>query len=258
MIRYLLFSNVILILALVSCESLESESDNSSYPTTIFALDSIDYENLVNEYRTFNNNQVCTSLNKYGFCEYNTPFCSISSVSITSESQTLSLAKQFIAQNRKFTGVKDVNKLVVELSYRLSQKEWKFTFDNQIYKGYEVFNTSIDVFLDYDGVTLIGGNWYPEISLPSWYTYDFQEARALLIGDTITYYCYTEEKIVVSDTILKNQGRKVIIPLEKENRIELRFTWEIFVIDQYDSTPYVFYVDVVTGEIVRQHQLFIC
>lgn len=61
-----------------------------------------------------------------------------------------------------------------------------------------------------------------------------------------------ERIFVVTEHALGNANRKVIFPYEKDQKIELRVTWEISI----SEGLWYAYIDTSTGEVVRIEQRF--
>lgn len=82
---------------------------------------------------------------------------------LVSEIQAKNIAKRFIQQNSKFTGVSDTSVLKIysvngmKFYQRPDFCNWDVRIENQIYKGFEVENTGIYLHLDSMGVYRAGG-----------------------------------------------------------------------------------------------------
>ena len=253
------------VLVLTACD-IFSPGQDPPYPTTVAPLDSVTLHHYTNEYQALNNNRICTGLNEYGFCEYHVTSCPGRplSVEITSENEMIERAQEFIARNHKFTGISFPGGLQVSTSYGIGpgskHTEWNIIFRNQIYKGYEVLNTAFYVFLDHDGVYMIGGNWYPQITIPDQDNYTLDQAKESLYGHQITFWCWNQVEITVSESNIKPESRKVIVPFETDDRMELRVAWEIYIKGSPDSSIpiWVIYIDSMTGEILQEYMTVDC
>jgi hypothetical protein len=263
----------LLIIGLNSC-GIDEPNQDLNYPTTLYPLNGDMLNKYLNEYMTLNNNRVCTQLNMYGYCEYDlTPCMSrpILRTEIIDESKMIRLAKEFIIKNSKYTGVNNIDNLIISSSDGLSgcvkcdgsandikNIKWRLRFSNQYYDGYEVLNTDFFVFLDNNGVFMIGGNWYPKIIIPHNDNYDLKKAKESLYGHKISFRCWNQIEITVNQSNIKQEARKVIIPRKMDDRIELRVTWEIYITDSNNNSMWAIYVDSMTGEIISENQLIIC
>ena len=257
-------------LILISCR-IDDSPINDSYPTTISRLSDTKLNEAIIEYENLNDFYICTQLNEYGFPEYGLSHClgrPILREEINKdESELLNMAKAVILKNKKFTGVADVSRLSIRRSTGskgcikcddsdgdIKNIKWIFDFNNQLYEGLEVFNTQIRAVLDNNGVFMLSGNWYPHIAVPKTNLYSLEQIKEDLVGQKRTIYCWTNYGIAVTEDNFPSEAGEVIIPIEKEYEIELRVAWEIIISGAY----YVFYVDVVSGEIIMEHQLIIC
>jgi len=263
----------LLVIGLNSC-GIDEPYQDTNYPTTLYPLNGDMLNKYLGEYMALNNNHICTLLNAYGYCEYDLTPCmnrSILRTEIINESEMIRMAKQFIIKNNKYTGVTNINKLQVSNSLGISgcikcdnsendikNINWRLRFSNQLYAGYEVLNTDLFVFLDNNGVFMIGGNWYPKINIPHNDNYDFKKAKESLYGHKISFICWSKIEITVNQSNIKQEARKVIIPLKMDDRIELRVTWEIYITDSNNNSMWTIYVDSMTGEIIRENPLIIC
>jgi hypothetical protein len=262
-----------LIILAQSC-GVNEYDETSNYPTTIYPLSSDKLSKYQSEYQTLNNNKVCTSLNEYGFCEYDLTPCmdrSILRTEITDETKMINMAKEFISKNSKFTGISNIDELQLSSSTGvhgcikcdgsegdIKNINWRVCFANQIYNGYEVFNTDLFIFLDINGVYMIGGNWYPKINIPDSNEFDLEKAKQSLYGHKISFLCWTPINITVSAENIQEDARKVIIPYKIEDRIELRVAWEILIYSSGSTPLWIIYVDVMTGEIIMEYSRIIC
>jgi hypothetical protein len=262
-----------LVLLAQSCGVNEYDETNG-YPTKIYPLNSTELTKRISEYQTLNKNQVCTSLNEFGFCEYDLTPCmnrSIQRTEITDEAKMINMAKEFISKNSKFTGISNIDELQLSSSSGIhgcikcdgsegDKKNigWRVCFSNQIYNGYEVFNTEFMVFLDNNGVYMIGGNWYPKINIPDSNEFDLEKAKQSLYGHKISFLCWSPINITVSAENIQEEARKVIIPYKIEDRIELRVAWEILIYGSGSTPLWTIYVDVMTGETIMENSRIIC
>lgn len=255
----------ICVTTLSGCKLFDLTEDISAYPTTIYALSSSAHNKALDRY-TAQNEQICGTLDKYGFCEDDKTLCAVIRTEISDETKMISMARAFMSKNVAFTGITGDNEPKIEVSLGMDGCikcdgspndirliKWSLRFDNQHYGGLEVLDTRLYVYLNDQGVFRFGGHWYPEITIPSSDVYNLEEAKITLLGETIHIECFFPWDIIVSADNIRKEGRKVVVPVEKNNRIELRVAWEIHVADVY-----VFYVDVMTGEIVLHEQTVIC
>ncbi|MFH2032746.1 MAG: hypothetical protein ABIJ40_19295 [Bacteroidota bacterium] len=264
---------ILFILLFNSCQINEPTNNDGveGYRTTIYSLSDTELSVEINEYRKLNDSLICTSLNEFGYPEYDLAPCSnrpiLREELNKDESVLINLAKTAIIKNQKYTGVENSDELSIRRTVdiigcikcdgsneELKTIKWRIDYNNQVSMGYEVFDTEIIVFLDNNGVFMLGGNWYSDIVVPSNNLYTLQQVKETLVGLKRTIYCWTNYEIEITSNNLPNEARKVIIPYKNGDKIELRLTWEIIISDY----EYVFYIDVVNGEIIKEMQLVIC
>lgn len=263
----------LLVISLFSCGIDEPEIDNN-YPTKIYSLSSESLSKSLEEYLLLNNYGVCTQLNSYGFCEYGAMICpnrQFLKTEINDENEMIRIAKEFIMKNNKFTGVTNIDELQIFRSKGISGcikcdgsendfkiTKWRLDFKNQIYKGYEILNTELVVFLDNDGVFIIGGNWYSDIVIPKEDRYNLETVKENLSGRKIHFSCWENFELTITQNMIKQESRKVIYPMKMEDRLELRVAWEIYILGSQQNPMWVIYIDSTTGEVLLEYQLIDC
>lgn len=259
---------------LVSCadNSTTGPALNQRYPTTYARLSSDSLETL-NELFSQANPRICTALNDFGF--------TVSWGTVTScprmrgrwarDPQIESLidkAKVTLAQNSRFTGVKDPSSLSFSsarllLSLQNDTLAFRVDFKPQIYQGLRVNYTDIRIMVDSVGIFSIMGNHYPEIFIPEPVVTPSQAQQSLL-GEVIIWYDFggAPREYVVSeesfshDTLMADStpgAVKMVLPHKTDKGNELRVVWRIDV----DGPSWWMYVDIVTGELLLTEQLFI-
>lgn len=265
------------------CDVLGPAETEGRYPTTFRPLPASDLSKLKSEYATLNQNRICTSLNRYGFPEYDLGLClnrPILRVPISeSVDSAAARAKLPLLKNAKFTSVDDTAEVKLARAIPLNgcikcdgspgdirQISWRFDFANQIYSGLEVEESGIVAFADAQGVYMLGGNRFKNIFVPALDRYTLSHTKELLVGRRIrvigsweeTYYQITAESFL-SDAA----NRKVILQVKQGEALELRVAWKIGVAwrtgqsSDPASPAWSVYVDTTTGEVLREDQLFI-
>lgn len=252
---------------LVGC-GVHSLDANGVYPTTIFPLPAAELQKLKHEYVTLNNFPPCMSLNAYGLPEWS--LCSDRQIlrkQIADAEKMHGMAKAFLLKNRKFTNVTDTTSIVFQQSDGLRgcvrcdgsagdivYIGWRAVLGNQVYSGLEVKNTTIFVWMDAEKVHNMAGNWFRDIHVPEQDRVSGEQARNSLIGKEITWSDFGGQQrvFVVTEDAVGNASRRVIIPYEKDQKIELRVTWEISI----SEGLWYAYIDTSTGEAVRIEQRF--
>jgi hypothetical protein len=106
-------------------------------------------------------------------------------------------------------------------------------------------------------VTSCYGNWFPEIFIPTEFNVNQTKAKADLNGKVVSHYTFggTEYSVTISKTDIDKStiGLKVI-PIETDDKIELRVCWQIHI---PGPVYYIIYVDVMTEAIIGQEPTII-
>lgn len=252
-------------LLIAGCDSISEESTGEehtgTYPTTLTPLPADRLNALRQEFDDLNDGNVCTPLNQYGFTELDLGPCIDSGRTYVDldaavgEEEVVEIAKAFLAKNAEFTGVYDVSEARVRRAVIHDReggtRHALVSFQNQRYEGMEVKYTGIKLDIDGSGVYIAGGNWYPEIFIPAEDRISKTEAQERLIGEVIRYSDWTGAKTytVTGESFWEEaEIEKVILPIEKEDAIELRVTWKIGVAYNHGNPLWYVYVDTMTGE----------
>jgi Zn-dependent metalloprotease len=230
---------LILFVLAVSCEEVVEYNIPMNYPTTINKLSSTSLSQLRASYALKNQYVGTPPLQN-----------------IITQSEAIEKVKNFASRNPSETGVQNPNDLTF---YKVSTTTgyggaigWHFKTANQKVDTIEVLYSMILIHLTNEEVSLCIGNWYPEIFIPSEFNVDQTKAKADLNGKVVSHLTFggTVYYVTISKTDLSKStiGLKVL-PIENENKIELRVCWQI---DIPGPVYYKFYVDVMTGKIIRQ------
>lgn len=244
---------------LFGCEKINIPA---GYPTTYNKISGSSLTLKQTEYKN-RNQYLQTSLNNFGFCDIENDLLNAQTppyIGDISESQAIEVIKDFVSLNTAETGVNNPQ----ELNFRSKSKNisysgaiaWHFRSVNQKIDTIEVMYSEILFHLENAKVTLCYGNWYPEIYIPNGFNFNQSKANSLLIGKVVSHYSIggEEYKFTISSSNLdKSQIHLKIVPTEYDNRIELNICWQIYVPD----INYKLYVDVMSGEIVREEPTII-
>lgn len=278
--RILLFSLFgVLFLAGISCNLLTAEEPELDYPATYPVIDFSDLQQMNENYQSANDNQICSTLNKYGFTGFSELFFEDSESPCADReivrkemkySDTLiTTAKRSILKNEEYTGVHDTSLLQVKESMPLYgcticegpdvnnvPVEWKITFENQKIDTLELTDTEIVVFIDAEGVNRIWGNWYPDIVIPDFVNYGYMDVQEGMVGWEIDMRSYTGKPEIYTIEVedLQRRPQKVLLPLENEDRnyLEIRYCWAVPVDYQGDEFEgWWAYVDIEEGLLVQ-------
>ncbi len=100
------------------------------------------------------------------------------------------------------------------------------------------------------------GNWYPEIYVPRDFNINEDLAKRFLINRTVTHIGMAGNPIdlkITLESLQKSTTSLVVVPIENEDQIEIHVAWKIWV----DQVSFILYVDVMTGEVIRQEPTLI-
>ena len=232
--------------------------ENMNYPTILFPLPESELRMLKAEFDSLNHTKMQSELDEYGFIK-TIGLLDRGQSTITDTNIVVSKAKSAVWKFRKFTNVIDTNLLIVKQATRSSSgffTDW-YIHLKQPYKGLVIDAKEISVLVHQEVVQMYG-NTYKNVFIPIHDLITIERAIESLLGYEIEYYCWTREKFIVSiDKVFTDQVSMVIYPKKSSNKIELRVVWKI-PIGSGRYPQWNFYIDVLTGEIVYIHQLFIC
>lgn len=223
--------------------------DDAAYPTTIPALSPEAQSALEAEFAQ-TNPRICSSVNEYGFTH---GLCSTGSKGLDSDANVeslITLARNTIVRNSRFTGVANPSELVVAVARKLNYPHMlRLDFESQTRAGLAVEGTVISVLMDGEGVLSISGHHYPEIRFPS-HTVPAGKAETSILGLKIHYSDWTGGKdYVVDRDSFRGDPMRVIYPRETDAAVELHVAWQIHV-----GFFYV-YVDTATLEVLGTRML---
>ena len=242
---------------LSSCEEfvIPKHEIPEGYPTTYLKLSSDILSQKQGSY-ALRNTYLVSSLNEFGFPGYG----DVSSVSppfsdqITKD-EAIAKAKLFCSQNPVETGVNSPDDLKLDASssttYYNGTTSWSLVFARQEYDTYEVSDTRIFFRITNGEVVSCIGNWYPEIYIPQDFNISQDEAKKNLINRIVSHYTLAGVKYyfpVTSEHLNESVVSLSIYPVTTDDKIELRVAWKIWI----QSLSYIFYVDVMTGDVIGQ------
>ena len=273
----------LLLISVYGCDVFNIDEDAPNYPTQLAKLEMEELVELNEQYQSGNDN-ICSTLNEYGLTGYSTVLFEGETspclerepvrVELTEPDTLLTVAAEALMRNSKFTGVTNIEELsLLELEplYGCNMceepdidsliLEWKFVFERQRINGLEVYDSSITVIVDANGVNRIWGNWYEIPYIPARANFLPEEIVENLDGQTLIWteggveYRYT----ITADS-LNLPKEKTIIPFENEenDKLELRAGWGIEVPDE--NTPFggwIILADKIDGKILKVEKLLI-
>lgn len=253
----LLISLTILIL-FYSCEKSSYLTENDPYyPTIIKRVDADQLSKLKSDFAR-QNIYLKTSLNEYGFCDYaedyfEKPVPPIDTTVIKDEA--INIAKKFIAENTKYSGVKQIKDLEFRKIEDMNgfwdgNKGWHLLTSNQRVDAMEVMSTSILINLRGKEVVYCLGNWFPDIYIPKKFNVTANEAKASLQGMMLVHYGWGGPIYVrvTAESLRESTIWLVVYPVEFDDHKEIRVAWEIYI----PQVSYILYVDVITGEVIGE------
>jgi hypothetical protein len=259
------------------CDVFNFDEEAPIYPTQ---LDKLEMDELVSLNEKFQsaNDKICSTLNEYGLTGYSTVLfegesgpCSNREpvrIELTEPDTLLLHAAETVVLNSEYTGVSDIEDLSLkemeplrgciicegpETDSRIL--EWKFIFQEQEINGIKVYDSTITVIVDANGVNRIWGNWYSEPYIPARANVLPDEIVENLDGQTIIWdedgeeYRYTIE---ADGLILPDQ--KTVIAFENEDldKLELRVGWKFEIKDQHvPFGGWTVIADMVDGRILK-------
>jgi hypothetical protein len=239
---------------LVSCERSNLYVD-PVYPTTYYQIPN----DLLSSKRTSlasNYPYLKTSVNQFGFCYWPNDYIDIYPPPISNlltDADATQLARNFISRQSAETGIKNLDDLVIAKAYPLSGGiHWTVVTSHQKFNKIEVLYTEIVIRITNGALVSCDGNWFPNIYIPDKFNFNEIGAKTNLIGKDVTHYNIGGQKYYVTITkpdINTISGELKIVPIETDNKIELRVTW---MFDIPSPVYSMVFVDVMTGEIILQ------
>lgn len=262
----------VIIMLIVSCSSPDEETGpyytDENYPTIITALSDSELYVLQTELDSIRSTDYKASLDKYGMLGSTSGLLERGISTIEDADHVMSIAKLTAKKFSKFTNITDTSNVYIQSCTRntipMSQiDDWTILFKNQKYDDLEVLNTSVFVLVT-DDIIQILMHYYKEIYIPE-DRIDQSLAENSVIGAELEYYGLAGiETFVVTIEMLHvengiEQSEVKILPVEKENTIEMRVCWRVPVYAWGGIYPdFNVFVDALSGEIVEYQALFIC
>lgn len=277
--RYIVY--IFLLIFISGCDVFNFDEEALIYPMQLEPYEMEELIELNKEYQSSNEN-ICSTLNRYGLTGFsNILFEGESSpclnrepvrVELTEPDTLLTLATETVVKNEKYTGVSEIDNLsllemeplrgcIICEGPDIDSKviEWKFVYESQEINGLEVYDSSITVIVDAEGVNRIWGNWYNDPYIPSRANYLPDEIVENLDGQTLNWEEDGEmyEHTIEADSLILPE-QKTIIPFEnsENNSLELRAGWKIEVPSaQVPFGGWVVFADKIDGRILLVDKL---
>lgn len=245
----------------VSCEKLDlfNQQDNypkdANYPTLIHKLGEDSLSKSIALFYS-KNNYVKTSLNHFGFCDIENvrttqiPPCS----DLLTNENAMIIVRSFIERNLQFLGIEEMANVQFSSvkQHDSSINNWSLVTANQMVDTIEVLNTPIVFHIKQNVVYLCWGNWFPKIYIPKKFNVNQTLAKKSLVNHKVTHLTIAgiSYQVQISEESIQESATKLVIyPIESDNRIELRVTWQIEI---PNPVFYKIFVDVMTGQIITE------
>jgi hypothetical protein len=255
-INYLIITAMILGTVLVSCDKPNEETDEKDlmYPTTIYRLSE---EMLLQKRNDFaqRNPNVYTSLNQFGFCAMLTPSGGDGSHGGFTEEEAIAAVKEFVTRNSEYTGVSNPDDLKFRsISSSIGFNDavfWHFRTENQTINDIEIDYTEILFHTQNRKLVSCYGNHFPNVYIPEKFNFNAEQAKSKLLGKEIFHWGgggQYNAGTVTTEHLQQCTAKLIIIPITTDEKIELHVAWQINIAPLY----YIFEIDVMTGEIIRE------
>jgi len=251
----------LLLFSVILIYGCERDYISTGYPTTYVKYPKDIVSQKIAGYMS-RNRHMRTTLNEYGFCQMRgyqdyiePPFRGT-----VSKDEAINLIRNFISENSPETGVRNVSDINFPNPSTSTSSNgcvlWHFRSLNQKFDTIEVLNSSIMIHLINGEVYNCYGNWCPEIYLPPKYNFDPNMAKESLIGLVVSHYSFAGQeyrKTISRDDLNDCTVRLKVYPMEDDDKIKLWICWQIYV----PAAEYIFYIDVVSGNIIRKETTII-
>lgn len=264
----------------MSCNLVTVDEELTVYPTKIAPLDVNALQKKDQDYKTLNNNRICSTLNEYGFTGFSrvlfpngqNPCLSrdIIRIEMGRADTLINYASSTVRKNGLYTGVTDSSNLVVKEFAPLygcticegpdinnEIIEWKITFEEQQADGILVSGTEITVFIDAFGVNRIWGNWYNGFYNPDRPNVSFEEARLLLIGLQLNFQSDNlNVNFEIQDDFMSTSETIEIRSYLNEGNLEIRKGYVIIIHNpELQDQNWEAFIDVMDGKVLSLSQL---
>lgn len=241
---------------LSGCENPEILKISQNYPSTYSNLDKTTLQKLKSEL-VLTNPYLFQTVNDFGFigASGNEIPSVPPTVSDLNRNEAQSVIRKFISDNATVLGIKNREEVSFERvdSFKIydGSLKWMFQTGNQVYKGLQVYNSSIRFHIANGKITWCTGNWYPEIIIPEKFKINEKAVKSMLSGKVVGHYNIAGQlsTITISKLNLENaQFSKLIYPVETDEKIEIHVVWDVLVPDVF----FRFFIDVMSGEILQE------
>jgi hypothetical protein len=250
---------------LIGCNETDIPVDNETdiptdnetlYPTTIERLPDAVLSQMNSDFAKRNPDVTGTVLNQFGFCEIGL-WGSSKTQGNFSEEEAITAAKEFVLRNPQNTGVNIPDDLrfthITNSTGYGDATFWHFRTENQIVNNLEVIHSEIIFHTQNRTLISSNGNWYPDIYIPEIIKFDAEKAKSTLLGKEVFHYNIAGQRYsvgtITNEHIKRCTAKLIIVPVITSDKIKLHVTWEV----RFDGPIYyLFNIDVMTGEIIRE------
>lgn len=246
------------------CEKSSYLIENDpNYPTIIKKVEADRLSSLRSNFAQ-QNLYLRSSIGEYGFCDLAEDLTMAPDPPVdttTSRPEAIEIAKEFIIENSKYTGVNEINKLEFRVVERMNgfwdgKKGWHLLTSSQKVDTIEVLFTSIMINIRGKEVYYCIGNWFPNIYIPKELNFTSEKAKRNLLNNILTHYGwggpYNVE--ITTESLQRSTTSLVVVPIEGKDQLELHLAWCINI---PQPVYYIIYVDVMTGEIIGKYPTII-
>ena len=255
---------LIFIMVLFSCEkSTLLVNPDPNYPTIIKIVNAERLSSLKSDFAQ-QNIYVESSLNAFGYCDYAEDLVIAPDPPIdttVTRSDLINIVNEFLLKNSSYTGVKETYNpeilMVIERNNSHDgNKQWYVQIKAQKIDSIDVLSTLLYVTIKGREVISCMGNWFPGIYVPKEFNVNQDLAKRFLINKTVTHVGMAGNPIdlkITFESLQKSTVSLVAVPIEYEDQIRIHVAWKIWV----DQVSFILYVDVMTGEVIRQEPALI-
>ena len=255
---------VFMLTMLAACKKDDNETQTDPlYPTTVYRLNSIEYQNKLTAFRT-TNPFLQSDLNQFGFTDITENYTNLPTPpnnKYISHAEALAIVRNFIDLNKKETGIIDTTLLKFSGFRQFTASEgYVVTYlqtQEQPVDSLAIRFTSIAFRLENDQVVECNNNWFPEVYTPAEFFITPEQAISNLKG--AEYSLPTMSGSVtgkVTETDLTGATTSTLIlqyPDPSGNltsdRIELRIAYKIYL----PAIWTIFYVDVMEDKVLSSN-----
>jgi hypothetical protein len=256
--RFLLLNSIAILFIIISgCK--KDETGDPNYPTTIMWA-SNEKVDQISVRLSGSPLYECTSIDSFGFCivSLKNEWCGrFDSVYVRySKGEIERLFFQSVSDYRDMLNLNDTSGIKINsiknlkgVDYDVFNKAypdsvpqgWIVTSNLQRIGDYEIPGTELKMLISFDQVRSIGGKRYSQLYIPANDVFSEDSAKSTLLN---TELIYKTSKIKPTLNTYWYKSEKIVFPIIKSDRIELRFCWALY------PGSWQVMVDTQTGEVL--------